>query len=88
MTTLLLIVSMVFNLVLAARLRQIRAEAQRIIRKPETCTLIAEGLMFLGELAGKSIFAMDPIGLRRKVIIERDGTTEVFVELPRSNDPR
>jgi len=86
-TTLFLLVgSVLANIVAWARIAAIRRRARQIARRPETSTLIAESLQLLGELSGERIFARDPIGFQRKVIIERDGASEVFVELPsRSN---
>lgn len=76
-------ISVVANIWFAIKLREIQNRAARIARRPETCTMIAEAIRFLGELAGEKVWAYDPIGFRRQVIIRRGCSTEVYVEQPR-----
>lgn len=79
----LLAASIVVNLLMFRRLASLRRRALSIVKRPETCTMIAEAVEFLGDLTGEPIRARDPIGFRRKVVIERDCSTEVYVEQSR-----
>lgn len=81
LTMSILAILLVSNLIMVYKLAAIKKKARVIARQAECCTLIAEAIRFVGEISGEPVWAYDPIGLRRKVVIERGcGSKEVFVE--------